>query len=196
MEENKSHKSLRLLFLDMDGVCNRGADNCSPDRHIYDDRFSWVQSFGNKSCELTYVDPELAKRLSKLIIDYDLYIVSSSTWRLNYTQEEFKELLTLRGLPGERLIGYTPDMSSSRFRMYCDRKDEIEKFIKNFTESVEYYIILDDLYEAAYDTENGKFFQTDFDKGYDEEIDKEVRKYLDERIKGCKETKEEGSADC
>jgi len=192
MGDEKSQKSLngmKLLILDMDGVVNRGADNCSPDRHIYDDRFSHVVPMqnGKGTCELTYVDPELAKRVSKLISDYDLYIVSSSTWRLYYSQEEFKELLTLRGLPGERLVGYTPNLyrDSSFFGGGCPRRTEIRAFMEHAEEEfgwdIEFYVILDDDPSANYDTEKGRLFLTDFDKGYDAEIDKEVRKYLDEK---------------
>ena len=170
----KSHKS--LLLMDMDGVCNRGSDNCSPNRHIYNDRFSWVQTLGNgKSCEMTYVDPEIAKRLSKLITDFDMYIVASTTWRYYYSMEDFKELLTLRGLPGERLIGYTPSFAWQKGE---PRSAEIKYFLEHFDQPVEKYIILDDLEEARFDTDKGRLFKTDYNRGYDEEIDKAVREYL------------------
>ena len=183
MGENKSCKPLRLLFLDIDGTANSAADNCAPDRHIYNDRFSRTvpRADGKGTCELYYVDPILAARISKLIEDFDLYIVASTSWRLYWSQEDFKELLTLRGLPGERLIGYTPNLyrNSTFFGGGCPRREEIKAFLSNFTQPVEKYIILDDDPSANYNSEKGRLFLTDFDEGYTEEIDKEVRKYLE-----------------
>jgi len=191
MEESKSCKSLRLIYMDADGVLNRGADNCSPSRHIYNDRFSHVvpMQSGKGTCELTYVDPELAARVSKLITDYDLYIVASTTWRLYYSQEDFKELLTLRGLPGERLVGYTPNLyrDSTFFGGGCPRRDEIRAFMEHakeeFGRDIEFYIILDDDPDSRFDSEKGRLFLTDFDKGYDEEIDKEVRSWIEDFLR-------------
>lgn len=173
---------MRLLFLDADGTVNKNSDNCSPNRHIYDDRFSHTVTTGSgQTCELTYVDPELAARVSKLIQDYDLWLVASTSWRLYWSQKDFKELLTLRGLPGERLIGYTPNLLAKDWR--APRKDEIKAFLDNFDKPVEFYIILDDLEESAYNTDKGRLFRTDFDKGYTKEDDEGVRKWIENFLK-------------
>lgn len=167
---------------DMDGVCNKNCDNCSKNRYIYNDRFSHTVTTGSgQTCELTYVDPELAARVSKLVTDYDMYIVASTSWRLYWSQEDFKELLTLRGLPGGRLIGYTPNLLAKDWR--ATRKDEIKAFLDNFDRLVEFYIILDDLEEAAYNTAKGRLFLTDFDKGYTKEDDEGVRNWVEEFLK-------------
>lgn len=197
MEENKGQRKIRLLYLDCDGCINKGDDNCSPDRHVYKDKFAHVVPVGpgGRTCEMTYADPELAARVSKLILDYDLYIVASTTWRLYYSQEEFKELLTLRGLPGERLVGYTPNLyrDSTFFGGGCPRRDEIRAFMEHAKEEfgwdIEFYIILDDDHDASYNTEKGRIFLTDFDKGYTEEDDAGVRSWIDEFLK-----KEDGDA--
>lgn len=184
MEEDKSHKSLSLLCLDMDGVCNRGPDNCSPSRHIYDDRFSHVVlNRDGSTCELTYVDPELAARVSKLIEDYDLFIVASTSWRLYYTMEDFKELLTLRGLPGERLIGYTPNLIKDSWMYPASRSDEIKAFLTSYDKPIEFCIILDDDRDAFVKAPNIMFCRTDFDLGYTEEDDLEVRKWIEVFLK-------------
>lgn len=165
----------------MDGVCNRGADNCSPDRHIYNDRFSHVVTNGNGTCELTYVDPVLAERMSKTIRDFDLHIVASTSWRLYYSQEDFKELLTLRGLPGDRLVGYTPNLyrDSTFFGGGCPRSMEIKAFLDTFKEPVEACVIVDDDPEAnVWDRPDVKFFQTFYGSGYTEDIDNQVRAWL------------------
>lgn len=190
-DKNKKQKKIRLLYLDCDGCINKGSDNCSPNRHVYNDRFSHVvpMQYGKGTCELTYVDPELAARVSKLIADYDLYIVASTSWRLYYSQEDFKELLTLRGLPGERLVGYTPNLyrDSTFFGGGCPRRDEIRAFMEHAKEEfgwdIEFYIILDDLEEARYNTDKGRLFRTDFDKGYTEEDDVGVRKWIEDFLK-------------
>lgn len=182
---------MRLIYLDLDGTCNRGSDNCSPNRHVYNDRFSRVvpMQSGKGTCELTYVDPELAARVNKLIEDYNLYIVASTTWRLYYRQEEFKELLTLRGLPGERLVGYTPNLyrDSTFFEAGCPRREEIRAFMEHAKEElgwdIEFYIILDDDPSAKYDSDKGRLFRTDFDKGYTKEDDEGVRKWIEDFLK-------------
>ena len=80
---------MKILFLDMDGVVNKGRDNASPNRYRYNDKWS------NPSdrFDLYYVDPELAARVSALVTDFDLRIISTSTWRCGKTVDEFKELL-------------------------------------------------------------------------------------------------------
>ena len=133
---------MKILFLDMDGVVNKGADNASPDRYRYNDKWS------NPSdrFDLYYVDKELAARVSTLVADFDLHIVSTSTWRCGKTVEEFKELLNNRFLPGDRLIGFTPDRELEGMT----RADEIRYFLLNCEANIERYIILDDEKKANY----------------------------------------------
>ena len=162
---------VKILFLDMDGVVNKGRDNASPDRYHYNDKWS------NPSdrFDLYYVDPELAARVSALVADFDLRIVSTSTWRCGKTVDEFRELLNNRFLPGDRLIGLTPDGES----MEMTRADEIRYFLLHYEEDIERYVILDDEIKANYSTPKGRFFQTSFYNGYTAKVDNQVRKYLD-----------------
>ena len=162
---------MKILFLDMDEVVNKGADNASQDRYRYNDKWS------NPSdrFDLYYVDPELAARVTALVADFDLRIVSSSTWRCGKTVDEFRELLNNRFLPGDRLIGFTPDGETEGMT----RADEIRCFLLNCEVNIERYIILDDEKKANYSTSKGRFFQTSFYKGYTEKIDARVRKYLE-----------------
>ena len=161
---------MKILFLDMDGVVNKGTDNASPARYRYNDKWS------NPSdrFDLYYVDPELAARVSALVNDFNLRIVSTSTWRCGKTVDEFKELLNNRFLPGDRLIGFTPDGESKGMT----RADEICYFLQHSEANIERYVILDDEKKANYSTSKGRFFQTSFYKGYTEKIDIRVRKYL------------------
>ena len=177
---------MRLAFTDMDGVLNKNFDNCSNSRHIYNDRFSHTVTTGSgQTCELTYVDPELAARVSKLITDYDMHIVASTSWRLYWSQEDFKELLTLRGLPGERLVGYTPNLiKDSWFGSSICRADEIRAFLNGFDSPVEFCIVLDDDPEAWKGSDPKIMFcKTDFDEGYTKEDDEGVRKWIEEFLR-------------
>ncbi len=163
--------TVKVLFLDMDGVLNKGSDNAKPERYRYDDRWSNPAD----RFDLYYVDPELAARISKLVSDFNLSIVSSSTWRIGKTVEDFKTLLTNRFLPGNRLIGFTPDGESEGMT----RADEIRYWILNNGYDIIRYVILDDEVKANYSTKTGRFFQTSYYKGYTERIDRQVRKYLE-----------------
>ena len=165
---------VKILFLDMDGVVNKGRDNASPNRYRYNDKWS---NPSDRFDLLYYVDPELAARVSALVADFDLRIVSTSTWRCGKTVDEFKELLNNRFLPGDRLIGFTPDGESEGM----SRADEIRYFLLHCEENIERYVILDDEKKANYCTPKGRFFQTSFYKGYTEKVDTRIREYLENR---------------
>ena len=162
---------MRLLFLDMDGVVNKGNDNAKPDRYPYNDKWSNP----SQKYDLFYVDPDLALRVSQLCKDYDLHIVSSSSWRKLFDLSELSELLSSRFLPGDRLIGVTPSFNAPR-------ADEIRYFIKNSVYPVDMYIILDDDSDAVYNTAAGRFFKTNFKSGYTEDLDIRVRRWLDKHL--------------
>lgn len=157
----------------MDGVVNKGCDNAKPDRYPYDDEWS---NPGQKF-DLYYVDPQLGKRVAKLCEDYDLNIVASSSWRQLFDVPTYRELLTARFLPGHRVVGFTPVLGTGY------RADEIRYFVKNSIEPIELYVILDDDSDAAYYSDTGSFFRTNFSEGYTEAVDHKVRRWLDGRVR-------------
>lgn len=56
--------------------------------------------------------PELAERLTNLVRKHDIKIIWSSSWRnlKDYQDiEKAREMFNRRGLPGDALIGYTPN---------------------------------------------------------------------------------------
>ena len=72
----------------------------------------------------------------------DLKIVISSSWRLHYSLESFKELFKIYGLDGDRIIDKTPKRFSS------ERVHEIHDWLQDFVEDKENpvpsWIALDD----------------------------------------------------
>lgn len=58
----------------------------------------------------------------------DLKIVISSSWRLHYHIESFKELFKIYKLDESRIIGFTPKKLSS------NRKEEIHMWLRDFVE--------------------------------------------------------------
>ena len=98
-------------------------------------RYRYNDKWSNPSdrFDLYYVDPELAARVSALVNDFNLRIVSTSTWRCGKTVDEFKELLNNRFLPGDRLIGFTPD---GEYPIINGEKGLITNmYVRRFTES-------------------------------------------------------------
>ena len=75
-------------------------------------------------------------------------------------------------------------MGASSWAAYTTtRADEIRAFLRDFKEPVEFCIILDDDRDAFVKGPNIMFCKTDFDLGYTEEDDLEVRKWIEEFLK-------------
>lgn len=106
---------MKVLFLDFDGVLNsiqhfiatkdikvRGASNLN-------DADLWAMKRDvnpNNMWVLKYIMEKVP----------DLKIVISSSWRLHYHMESFKELFKIFKLDGERIIDFTPQkLSSERY---------------------------------------------------------------------------------
>ena len=68
--------------------------------------------------------------------------------------DDFKTRLTNRFLPGDRMIGFTPDGESEGMI----RADKIRYWILNSGYDIIRYIVLDDEVKANYNTKVGKFF--------------------------------------
>lgn len=145
---------MNIIFLDIDGVLNKGKDNCSQNRYRYDDKWSHPTD----KFDLYYIDPDLAKMLSQFIEENDLKIVISSTWRYDKTLTQLKELFGNRFLPAERIIGVTPELGGYR-------RDEIRYFLFNVEFPIDKFIIIDDDPNANVKDKRGKFIQTSFYKG-------------------------------
>lgn len=113
-----AQEGLRLVFLDIDGVLNRGSS-------------------------MEGILPECAERLARLVRAVDAHIVLSTTWR--FSEEGRLDVLSAllaAGLPPESVVGQTPEAPSSD--MCGERADEILAWMRD-AEHVTAWVALDDL---------------------------------------------------
>lgn len=110
---------MRVLFLNVDGVLNRTG-------------YQPVQSFGLRS----WIEPELASRLSIVLARTDARIVMSSDWRVGRTLERIGEELNAAGIPAP-VLGKTPELGGPRWR-------EIEAWMAEQSLAREQVAIIDD----------------------------------------------------
>lgn len=112
--------------------------------------------------ELVFSD--LAKLVTEICEKTDCYILWSSTWRkLERYQdiEKAKDMFNRRGLPGDRLISYTPSIGMS-WGGHC-RGSEIKCWIKDNTEyEIIKCAVIDDRIDAGENLpDNAKYFWID-----------------------------------
>jgi hypothetical protein len=110
---------VRVLFLDVDGVLNRTG-------------YAPVESFGLRS----WIEPELAVRLSLLLLRAGARIVMSSDWRVGRTLDVIGSELKAAGV-GAPVVGKTPELGGPRWR-------EIEAWMVDNAVAREQVAIVDD----------------------------------------------------
>lgn len=159
-------KSYRVLFLDFDGVVNVPYEygtpeyNAAMEEGVYD-----------------FFRPEIVVRLNRLIHDYDLHVVISSSWR--YSGIEFcQNSLKNAGFDEDVVIQGTTALSEG----FPPRWSEILEYTEAHPEISE-ILILDDipmkkLSEFA--------VQTNFEDGYTDQSDHMARYILDHQIHSLK----------
>ena len=113
-----------MLFLDIDGVLNR--TGYRPDESV--DLRSWIE-------------PELAARLSELVRALDAHIVLASDWRNGRTLEFLAGELRAAGVEGS-LLDVTPVLGQGRWR-------EIEAWMREHDVPAEHVVIVDDGYDMG-----------------------------------------------
>lgn len=103
-----------LIALDMDGVVNgidwqlgKRSDEGKLRRKKLMDKYEYLTAI-----ELNNIDPKCAEEVSKVIREYKLCVVISSTWRELRTPEHFEFLFVQSGfpLPEGCVLGCTPIM--------------------------------------------------------------------------------------
>jgi hypothetical protein len=142
---------MKVLFLDIDGVCN-----------------SWA--YGEKIGTLwEVVDPATAAMVRRIITTTGCKVVLSSTWRL---YENCREIVRREVC---EFIDVTPNMQApGQHYGVTDRGHEIKAWLDQHPE-VERYAILDDNSDML---PGQPLFLTSFDIGLTEQIATKVIKYL------------------
>lgn len=188
-------ENIKILFLDMDGVVN---SDCEEEKWFNDKINSGFnikeakKMFLKEFCDYTeLIFPKHANLVSKIVKETGCKIVWSSSWRklIKYGRiSNAIDMFNRRGLPGNSLIAYTPDMN---IYSYNPRGYEIKAFLDAYKRG-EYEasfiygdiiksVIIDDVYEAEVGVEGlCKFFRTTPRDGLTEEIADSVIKYLKE----------------
>jgi HAD domain in Swiss Army Knife RNA repair proteins len=119
---------MKIVFLDFDGVLNS---------------LSQI-AFGSN----TTFNPEAIRRLNEIVQRSQARVVISSTWRVHYSLDELRELLTSNGFRGE-IIGCTPIFSHDHATSLPDigmiRCQEIQNWIDAHSEPLTSFVALDDL---------------------------------------------------
>lgn len=146
---------MRILFLDIDGVLNRTG-------------FRPAESVGLRS----WIEPELASRVSELIAAIDLVIVLSSDWRRGRELPQLREELAAAGVAGA-LLDATPvlsDLNNPRWR-------EIEAWMAANAVGVEDVVIVDDGFDMG--PLEPRFVRTSPLTGLDDEAARAIRRLFD-----------------
>jgi len=185
----------KLLALDMDGVVNstqltRNWINSKYEmnklnfpnlselqlRDLTEQNFN---EFFDYKTELIF--PQLAEKITTICEKTNCYILWTSSWRLvpKYNDmEKTKEMFNRNNLPGDRLIGYTPN--HEYFWGNSIRSDEIRNWLENNIYGiVEKCAVIDDSSYAGLNLpDNAKFFKTDSEIGITDSHVKNICKYL------------------
>lgn len=129
---------------------------------------------------LEAIFPNKARLVSKIITETDAKIVWSTTWRLFEPYKSdigaARAMLIRHKMPGEALVGYTPDLG-----IYAIRAQEIARYLEeNFPDPASCRCaVLDDMTEAGTGLpENCRFFQTGEKTGLTAAIAEKIIAYL------------------
>ncbi len=114
--------SMRVLFLDVDGVLNRTG-------------YRPAASTGLRS----WIEPDLARRLSQVLATTGAVLVMSSDWRRGRELERLRTELSAAGVVGT-LHDKTPELGTFRWQ-------EIAAWLE--ANPVDAYVIVDDMYDMG-----------------------------------------------
>lgn len=141
---------MKVLFLDIDGVCNSAA---------------WAKQ-GNSLWHGT--DPKLVKLVRRIIKETDCRVVLSSTWRLYPEAREVVERDVCQ------FIDCTKDLQAGAKRGIVERGVEVQDWLDRHPSVTQYAIIDDDSDFLPHQWH----FKTTFDTGLTEDIAEAVIAHL------------------
>jgi hypothetical protein len=127
---------MKVIFLDFDGV-------------LITPKSAYLRARTGLVCA-----PDAIDALNRLIDRSDAGIVVTSAWRLDYSAEELIELLKSWGCRGQ-VLGISP--------RGLTRAEEIQAWIEGQSESIQAFVILDDMSDMGHLT--AKLIATDFEIG-------------------------------
>lgn len=154
---------MKIIFLDIDGVLNN-------------------TSTTDKIGRYRGLEDSLIQRFNRIIEAVpETKIVISSSWRRFHTLPELTEILRSRGLKGD-IIGTTPTGRTDRPWMmdtyYVPRGHEIREYLQNCLDTIDTFVILDDMDEGMkiggndpYSNLYPNFVQTSEERNYNLEGD-------------------------
>lgn len=144
-------------------------------------RNAFKEEFKN-STELIF--PQLAKYITEICEKTNAYILWTSTWRKLEKYSDInvaKDMFNRHGLPGDKLIGYTPQIGMSWYGR--SRGSEIRLWLKNnnLPEEITHCAVIDDRVDAGENLPiNAKFFWIDPNQGISDYETINIINYLNE----------------
>lgn len=152
---------MKLLFLDIDGVLNK----CMVVKITID---------GLTHEEV--LEPKMINNLNKIVSETDCDIVISSSWRIPYSLDKLRQILSLNGFQySEKIIDTTPRIKTGKMSKFVSRGHEIDKWIRdnNFNGV---FVILDD--NSDMEHLKGNLIQTNTFEGLTSDItNRLIRKF-------------------
>jgi len=140
---------MKILFLDLDGVCNSYSHFLREDhefKYIVDTPTSENKFDQDIRVMLSQLDDYNVFNLKYIFKNVaDLKVVLSTAWRNTYSMELFVHLFQLLDLDGSRLIGKTPSRFSG-----TSRQHEIAEWLEDYEQEtgkkieINQFVILDD----------------------------------------------------
>jgi len=151
----ESIQDLKILFLDIDGVLNS---------EIY------YKNLSHSDNGMSRFDPNSVELIKKLVQEFSLQIVISSTWRYGAADRLMHEL------KDSKLIGYLYNEWFTPVIHPAHRGTEIKLWLDLHPEVFDYIIIDDD--ENILEEQMRRFVKTDLHEGMTEEHFNRVRAIL------------------
>jgi len=138
---------VRVLFLDIDGVLNRAGVQPADDLRLH----AWIE-------------PDLARRLSEVVVATGADLVLSSDWRLDHELSWLQDELAAAGVVGT-LVGTTPALNDLRWR-------EIHAWMTEHAIETEAAVIVDDMRDMG--PLRRRFVRTSSNAGLDDAAAKAI----------------------
>lgn len=156
---------MKIIFLDIDGVLNSKA---------YDRKRNWNEQTGIDETRLPLIKEIVDATAAKIVL--------SSTWRLHWNKDSNRCDADGRYINktfakfGLTIYDKTPDLG-----IHALRREEIEKWLKETTEGIESFVIIDD-YRYGWGDLSEHFVKTDpnFRLGIEKEQVKQAIEILNE----------------